>query len=339
MASIAIIGPLFAYPSRRGSLGNSSLSLSQRLRRLDPLGTLTFIPGVLCCLLALQWGGSQYPWNNARIIVLFILAGALLITSAVIQRCVGEDATVPVRIVSQRSMLAAMWMAFCIGGVMFIFVYWLPVWFQAIKGVSAWRSGVMLLPFLLGVIVMSIIAGVAVTNFGYFVPAMLSASIVMSVGAGLLTTFETSTDHPKWIGYQTLLGLGVGLGIQQPIVCAQTVLKTEDVPIGTCVIMLMQSLGGALSLATSNTVFLNRLSSGLASIPGINSHVAQIGGATNLANLAPAVRTIYNHALTDTWYVAVGLASLSIIGALAAEWRSVKVNKESVQASPDNTPD
>lgn len=334
MAVLAIVGPLFAYPSRHHE-APISVRWKQKLARLDPLGTVTFMPGVLCCLLALQWGGSKYHWDNARIIVLFILAGILLIAFGITQKRVGNNATVPTRVARQRSMIAAMFMAFCIGGVMFIFVYFLPIWFQAIKGVSAWKSGVMLLPFLLGVILMSIIAGIAVTNLGYYVPAMVLSSILMSIGAGLLTTFQTSTNHPVWIGYQVLLGFGVGMGMQQPIVCAQTVLHDHDVSTGTCVIMLMQSLGGALSLAISNNVFVNRLTHNLARIPGIDGSVVQSMGTTDL-NLGPAVRSAYNNALTKTWYVAVALAAISILGASVAEWRSVKEGQNSAPVADRN---
>jgi MFS family permease len=80
LGALVLIGLFFTFnPPRNDKQDTASLSWKQIIIRLDPLGTLTFIPGVVSCLLALQWGGSKYPWNSARIIILFILSGILLI--------------------------------------------------------------------------------------------------------------------------------------------------------------------------------------------------------------------------------------------------------------------
>ena len=113
----------------------------------------------------------------------------------------------------------------------------------------------MLIPLLLSMIVASIIIGILVTVFGYYVPAMITSSIFMSIGTGLLITLQTATSPSKWIGYQVLFGAGIGMGMQQPLLCAQTVLKLQDIPVGTSLLVLMQSLGGCIFLAVTENVF------------------------------------------------------------------------------------
>jgi hypothetical protein len=325
---LAVLALVLSFnPPKQSQKDSKSLTWRRRLRGLDPLGTLIFIPCVVSCLLALQWGGSQYPWNDVRIIVLFVVSGLLLIAWARIQVWMGNDATVPLHIASQRSIIAGIWWEVCLGAVLYTLVYFLPIWFQAIKGASAWKSGVMLIPLLLGMIATSIITGILVTMFGYYVPAMIASSIFASIGAGLLTTFQTTTGHSKWIGYQILFGAGLGMGMQQPLICVQTVLELQDVPVGSSLLLLMQSLGGCIFLAVANNVFLNRLIGGLAAVPGIDPRIVLSAGATNL-NFGPAVEKVYNHALTRTYYVPVAMAALSICGSLAMEWRSVKAKKE-----------
>jgi hypothetical protein len=239
----------------------------------------------------------------------------------------GSDATVPLHIASQRSIIAGIWCELCVGAVLYSFVYFLPIWFQAIKGASAWKSGIMLTPLLLSMIIASIVAGILVTVFGYYVPAMIASSIFMSIGAGLLTTFQTTTNHSKWIGYQVVFGAGIGMGMQQPLICAQTVLKLQDIPVGTSLLVLMQSLGGCIFLAVTQNVFLNRLIGGLATVPGIDPRIVLNTGATNL-NFGPAIEKVYNDALTQTYYVPVAMSAISICGSLAMEWRSVKAKKK-----------
>jgi Na+/melibiose symporter-like transporter len=107
------------------------------------------------------------------------------------------------------------------------------IWFQAIKGVSATKSGIMNLPLILGLVIVSIVGGGLVTWIGYYTPFMLISSVLMAIGAGLLTTLETDSNHSKWIGYQFIFGAGVGFGMQQSLVAIQTALPAADVAIGT----------------------------------------------------------------------------------------------------------
>jgi len=63
----------------------AKLSTREKIERLDPIGTLCFLPGIVCLLLALQLGGSTYAWNDARIIVLWVIFGLLMIAFAGVQ--------------------------------------------------------------------------------------------------------------------------------------------------------------------------------------------------------------------------------------------------------------
>ncbi|KAH8694979.1 putative efflux pump antibiotic resistance protein [Talaromyces proteolyticus] len=309
-------------------------TLSDRFHQLDPLGTLAFLPSIVCLILALQWGGTQYSWSNGRIIALFVVFGVLMVAFILIQKWKQETASVPPRFVKKRSIVSGSFFSLCVGGCMILIVYYLPVWFQAIKGVSPVKSGIMNLPLVLSLVVGTIMAGVLVSKLGYFTPFMFLGTIFMSIGAGLLTTFTTTTNHPMWIGYQVILGLGIGFGMQQPSLAAQTILERKDVPTGASLMMLFQSLGGAIFLAVAQTVFdnglVNRVQESLSGEHGQN--IAQLvlqAGATGIRNLVspadlPAVLVAYNSAITKAFYVAVGLSCASIFGALFMEWVSVK---------------
>ena len=162
--------------------------------------------------------------------------GLLVITFIGIQFWKQENATCPPRIISQRSVASGFFFVFSLGGAFFTIVYYLPIWFQAIQGVSAVESGIRNLPMILGVVVMSIVSGVGITTLGYFTPFIILSSILMSIGAGLLSTFRVNTGSGEWIGYQIIAGCGVGLGIQTPIIAIQTVLPLQDVPVGTSIV-------------------------------------------------------------------------------------------------------
>jgi len=139
-----------------GTHVKSDLSGKQKLGQLDLPGTIVFIPAIVCLLLALQWGGSKYPWSSGRIIALFVVFGILIIAFIGIQLWQQEKATVPPRIIKQRHVWSAAWFAVCVGAAFFVMVYFLPIWFQAIEGVSAVQSGIRNLPLILGLVIISV---------------------------------------------------------------------------------------------------------------------------------------------------------------------------------------
>ncbi|PMD19198.1 MFS general substrate transporter [Hyaloscypha hepaticicola] len=221
----------------------TKLSTREKIERVDPIGTLCFLPGIVCLLLALQLGGSTYAWNNWRIILVWIMFGILIITFAAVQMWKQENATIPPRILRYRSVTASTFFAFCISGSMTVVVYFLPLWFQAIEGVDAIESGIRLLPLILALLLSSIIAGGTVSAMGYYTPMLIACSVIMSVGAGLMTTFRVDAGKAIWIGYQVIFGFGVGFSQQQAGLAAQTVLPAVDVPTGVSLKFFGQMLG------------------------------------------------------------------------------------------------
>ena len=224
------------------------------------------------------------------------------------------------------------------GGVYYVFVYYLPIWFQAIKDVDPLRSGIDTLPMVLSNVVGVIVAGALTTRFGYYMPFIFFSLIFMSIGAGLLTTLQIQSSTAKWIGYQIIFGLGTGAGFQQTAVAAQTTLPPDDIAIGTSIMVFIQLLGGAMFVSIAQSVFTNKLVNGIIAlhIPHLNARQIVQSGATHLRQVVPAghlreVLLAYNVALVKAFQIGLVLACLSILGALGMEWKSVK-NKKTIVA-------
>lgn len=313
-----------------------TLTWTERFLKLDPLGMLLFIPSIICLLLALQLGGSTYTWSNARIIVLFVLFGVLFLAFLGVQAWMGETATMPIRIIRIRSIASGQWYGFCLGASFFVFIYYLPTWFQAIQSVSATSSGLHLLPITLSQLLGVIISGALTSKFGYYTPFMIFGTIFMSIGGGLLMTLTVHSPASSWIGYQVIYGLGAGLGFQQPTLAAQTVLDLKDIPTGVAIAMFTQLCGGALFVSVAQNVFSNSLLENAAKdLPGIDLGALIKTGATNLKNIVPQneLQTLledYNGALQQAFMVGLILSVMSIVGALTMEWKSVKSQEEKV---------
>ncbi|OCL01156.1 major facilitator superfamily transporter [Cenococcum geophilum 1.58] len=305
------------------------MTYREQINQLDPLGTFFFLPGTVCLLLALKWGGTDYAWSDGRVVACLVLAGILIIAFILVQIWKGETATVPPRILKQRSVASGFYYATCAGGSMLVMVYYIPIWFQSVKGVSAVESGIRTIALVLSIVVSSISAGGITYKTGYYTPCMILSSVVISVGAGLITTFKVDSGRGVWIGYQVVYGFGVGLGMQQPNMAAQTVLSRKDVPIGSSLVFFGQSLGGAVFVSVAQNIFTNKLKDYLMHIQGIHVGVVMEAGATNIRRVVPPellrpVLIAFNHALTKAFYVALAMACIGTVGALTMEWKSIK---------------
>lgn len=195
------------------------------------------------------------------------------------------------------------------------------------------------LPLIIGLVIASIAAGALTKKIGYYMPWMVACAVIMPIGAGLISTFSVTTDHPRWIGYQFLFGFGLGLGMQQPAVATQTVLSRKDVPTGISLVFFTQSLGGAICSSIGNNLFGNKLSQGLMKIPGVDVGTIAHVGATDLRHLVPAqtlpaVLKVYNSALVYCFYVAVAASSICILGCLPMEWLNIKNSANATQPKP-----
>jgi MFS family permease len=332
IGAIVIVAVMFILkptePFKKG------LSAKEKLLQLDPLGTFFLLPCLICLLLALQWGGSSLAWSNGKIIALLVLFGVLLAAFVVVQVTTQKTAQIPARIIKNRSILAGAFFVFCVAGSMMTMVYFLPIYFQAVKGISAESSGIRTLPLVLSLVLGTITSGIATSKIGYYTQFAYISAVVTPIGAGLLSTLQVNSGHSEWIGYQVLYGYGLGLGFQQAQLAAQTVLKRVDVPTGLGFMVLMQTMGGAIFISVGQNILTSNLVRGITQIvEGVDPAMIVNTGATELRHLVPAdqlpaVLEVYNHALRQVFLISAGLSAAAIVGALGLEWKSVKKDKK-----------
>ena len=331
IGGITAVVLLFLLELPKKSARDSQDTWFVAIKKFDPIGSIIFVPAIVCLLLALQWGGVQYAWSNGRIIALFIIFGLVTCAFIGVQFWAKEDATVPIRIASQRSIAASSLFGLCLGASFFVLIYFIPIWFQAIRGTSAVRAGIYSLPLILANVVGIGFAGGMTTKLGYAAPFFIASSVFMSIGAGLLTTFTVDSSQAKWVGYQFIYGLGVGMGFQQGAVAAQSVLDFKDISIGTAIVLFIQLLGGALFVSVAQNIFTNNLVKNITAlhIPNLDPQTIVHAGATSLRQIVdparlPEVLVAYNDAIVKTFEIALIMGCLSILGAVLVEWRNIK---------------
>ncbi|KAM3505594.1 hypothetical protein MY10362_002864 [Beauveria mimosiformis] len=338
---------LFLHLPKRQKNQAAGTSFWQTINSFDPFGTIFFLASVICILLALFWGGSKYSWGSGRIVALLVVFAILLVAFTVVQYFMGENATIPGRLIKQRSLASAAAFAMFVGASFFVNIYYIPIWFQVVRGTSATTAGVNTLPLLISFTVGAMGAGSVVTKLGYPTPFMYALSVIGSIGAGLLTLYTIDISTGKWIGYQILFGFGIGIGMQQPILLVQAVVPLSDVPIGTAIIIFSQMFGGSLFISVAQNVFITKLVEGLAGISNLGVDPKSIAGAGATTDPAlfgitdPTVlsemKIVYNKALVWTFKVALITTCLSALAVLGMEWKSVKAEEKPTNNGKVNT--
>ncbi|KAM3065293.1 hypothetical protein ACMFMF_011231 [Clarireedia jacksonii] len=314
-----------------------NLTIIQRILKLDLIGASIFIPTIIMLLLALQWGGNQYPWNSATIIGLFCGAGVMACVFIFSQIKLGEKATLLPRLFKNRNVALAYAFSFFFGAGFFVLIYYLAIYFQSVKGSSATHAGIQLLPLLVSSIISSIIVGGLITAFGQYVPLQIAGMVLFSIGAGLCTTLDLHTPMAKWFGYQVLTGLGVGVGFQGAIVVVQAVLPLDDIPVATAMVSFFQTLSGSLFVAVAQSLFQHGITNRIQKeAPELDPHIFLQGGATQIRPILAKIGATdklhvvlqgYVDGLTHAFWITTACAIAGLLVCCGLDWKSVKDKK------------
>lgn len=310
----------------------------QRIWQFDPVGTALMIPGLILLLLALQWGGVE-GWTSSKVLVTLILGIVLLLAFGGLQLWAGENGTVPPRIIRQRSIAAASVASLGFGSVLVIVTFYVPIWYQAIQGLSAVDAGIRMMGYFLSTVLFVIGSGIITSKIGYYTPCLILGTALAAVGCGLLATLRVDTSNARVIGYQILTGAGLGLSLAQCINAAQTVLSREDIPTGITIINFANLVGGTVFVSICQGVLSDTLTTELANIPGggLDVHALLGSGATDVTKMLPpdqlpAFLEAYNKGLGHIFYVALAASCLGFVASLFLEWKSVKAQPQPVAA-------
>ncbi|GAA6004221.1 hypothetical protein JCM10207_002489 [Rhodosporidiobolus poonsookiae] len=248
--------PLGADPNDR-----SVRSIIRQTIRMDWIGGILVLGAVTCLVLALQWGGNQKPWNDGAVIACFVVAGVAFIALVFWERYLGDRAMVPVKIFKSFSIYAIAFAAFLTRCSLLIYTYYVPIYYQAVKHHNATKSGVDILAFMLAVVISVIASGRIVGVFGRYWPFLVLGPIPGAIGAGLMYTINEHTSNANIIGYQILLGVGVGTTMQNSLFAMQAEFRDNPRLIGqaTGLASFSQFLGGTIALAIGQAALSTQL--------------------------------------------------------------------------------
>lgn len=235
------------------------------------------------------------------------------------------------RLLAQRTVAFGCVMGACLVMAMNILTYYLPIYFQASRGVSTSTSGIYIIALTMPDALSSFISGTAVTMTGHYNMWMVIGGAMTAVGSGLLTRLQVDSRVGYFIGFQILSSVGFGLAIQLPVSAMRNVLAEADVPTATSLFICAQNLGSTVGLSVAQSIFLNtlvkKLREGGVSGITIQEVIAQGAGNVNMEGIAaqilPLVKASYSAASTTTFWVGTAAAGLASLSGGAMEWKRI----------------
>ncbi|KAI0709719.1 iron permease [Earliella scabrosa] len=303
-------------------LKTPSMSFSDRVARIDWIGNILIIGSSTSALLGLTWGGIQYPWNSAQVLVPLIVGFVGIFAWVIYEVLVPVEPTIPFRLLNNRTTLSGYIGTAIHGFVIAAALFYLPVYFQACKDSSPVGSGVNVLPYSLSIAPFAIVAGGTATAMNKYKPQNVIAWACIVVGMGLQSTLHADSAVRNWIGFQIVAGIGFGMLFTATTFPILAPLPVELNASALSFFIFVRTFFQAWGITVGATVLQNELSSRLpsdflASLPsGVEISYAAIPQIRALGEpLKDEVRDAFADSLDVLWEVMIAVSGVGFLSA------------------------
>ncbi|SEG88270.1 drug resistance transporter, EmrB/QacA subfamily [Actinacidiphila yanglinensis] len=290
--------------------------------RIDYYGAGLLTVAITSLVLLTTWGGTQYAWGSVQIIGLLLLGLAALAGFVLVETRVAEP-VLPLRIFRSRNFSLISVVGFLVGFTMFGAITFLPLYQQSVQGASATNSGLLLLPMLLAMMIVSMVAGRLTTSTGRYKVFPIVGGVLITIGLFLLSMMDVHTSRTTSGLYMAVLGAGMGFIMQITMLVAQNSVEMRDIGVGSSSATLFRTIGGSFGVSLFGALFSHRVQHEMAARLGAKGSAAIGTGAQldpkTIAHLPAPVKDAYFHAVAaGTHQVFLWGAAVSILGFLAA---------------------
>ncbi|KAI9835686.1 MAG: hypothetical protein M1819_001863 [Sarea resinae] len=311
------------------------------LKAIDWLGSLAIIGGTLMFLLGLEFGGVTFPWSSATVVCLIVFGVVTACLFVVNEKYLASYPVMPLRLFSHRSNIAALLVCLFHGITFISGTYYLPLYFQAVRGATALLSGVYILPFALSLSICSAATGIFIRKTGRYLPPIIFGFLMMTLGVGLFIDFTRNSNWAKLIIFQLIAGVGVGPNFQSPLIALQALVPPKDIATATATFGFVRNLATAISVVIGGVVFQNGMSNHQAQLRSAlpASAASQLSGGSAGANVQvvdhlrgheqEVARTAFTESMRNMWIMYTCFSGAGLVAALfVGQYKLSKVHQE-----------
>jgi EmrB/QacA subfamily drug resistance transporter len=288
---------------------------------IDWLGAFLITAGVCDLLIWSTLAGHRFAWQSWQT-AMFVAAGVLLLALAAHAESRAKEPIIPPAIFRNRTVSLTIVASVLVGLAMFGGTVFLSQYFQISLGKSPTVAGLMSLPLVFGVLVSSTLAGQLITKYGRWKAYLVTGAAVMTGGMLLLSTIDAHTGVLALSVYMAVLGVGVGMLMQNLVLAAQNDVPARELGATTSALTFFRSMGGAIGVSALGAVLAGRVTTLLAERFG-ETATGGTAKVPDLATLPPqalaVVRDVYGEATSGLFLVCAPIALLAVIAVLFIE--------------------
>jgi EmrB/QacA subfamily drug resistance transporter len=237
------------------------IPLHRREHKIDYLGALLMVLGISSLLTAVSIYGPEnhatdhsVGWTGSKTIIAFVLA-ALFTAAFIFQESRASEPVLPLRLFKDHTVNLTSIVGFIIGAGMFGAIVMLPLYYQVVKNNSATISGLKLIPFMLGIVGLSITSGRLIAKTGKYKRWPVIGLFIMGTGVLLLSTIGVSTSFWNIALYSIMIGAGLGMAMQNIVIALQNAVEMKDIAVATSANTFFRSIGSTIGVAIFGTIY------------------------------------------------------------------------------------
>ncbi|OJD12889.1 hypothetical protein AJ78_06585 [Emergomyces pasteurianus Ep9510] len=316
-------------------------SLMEKLRRVDYVGSVLFVGSTASFLIPVTWGGVMYEWDSWRTLVPLIIGIVGLIVTMIYEYKFAEDPIIPITIFATRTAIVSYLETVLHGLVLWCGLYYLPLYFEAVKEYSPIISGISLFPMTFTVAPVAAVAGILVTKTGHWRWAVWLGFVLATLGMGLFAVVDVDTSIAAWIFL--MLPAGIGLGLLFPALgfAIQASARPGHMAIAVAMFSFFRAFGQAIGVAVGGVIFQNEMRKNLLGYPEFAATAATLSkDAAGLVQVVLAMddgpekqhlKEAYTDSLRIVWAVCCALIGLAGLLSLLTESYSLTMEIDSNQ--------
>jgi EmrB/QacA subfamily drug resistance transporter len=272
------------------------LPVIKRQVHIDYLGAALLTAGVSALLIWVTLAGNTFAWASLES-ALFVGGGVLAIIAFLITETRAKEPIVPLRLFRDRTTTLAIIASVAVGVAMFGASVFLGQYLQISRGYSPTVAGLLTIPMIGGLVLSSTVSGALITRTGRWKAFLVVGAILVALGFGLLSTIDHETNMVLFGGFLFVLGLGIGMTMQNLVLAVQNTVAASDLGAASSAVAFFRSLGGTIGVSVLGAVLSSHVGDlirqGLAGIPGA-AHAASSGsvGLADFSQAPPAIRTL-----------------------------------------------
>jgi EmrB/QacA subfamily drug resistance transporter len=305
---------------------------------IDYAGAVMLAALLAGIVLASDIGATTGRWTSFPVVALLIVT-VVALAGFLVNEPRAKEPVLPLRLFRDETFAITSVIGFVMGFAMFGSITYVPVFSQVVQGASPTRSGLLLVPMMLGLVTASVVSGQIISRTGRYKMIPVVGTGLSTAGLAILSQAHVATPEGVLVAAMILLGAGMGLVMQVLVIAVQNTAPQADLGVATSSSMLCRMIGGSIGTASLGAIFASRVMAGMAALPAVTG--AAHGGRASLspellAQLPAATRALYARAFAGAIdRVFLVAAIVSFVSFVLCWFMPAKPLRSTVHATPE----